>query len=276
MNTLEWVPLAAGISVIAQADGRFSVYRASGFDPIQPYTQPHLAGQGAQESTRALLTGALMAGLRRPESKPAPPPSLPRVVYRLCGRYQTTHATPPAFQRVAVRFRAAGREDLATFAEGKVREETGHDRLVLMDLQALGLPARDLVAAVRPPTAVALVEHLARLEAEEHPIGVLGYAFALERAALSVDQAEIDATQAVCPLGVDATRGMRVHSSVGADREHVRSMVNFVATLAAIERAEIARAVYSTACIMAGDINPTDEAILEELRRVGGIRLSGQ
>lgn len=274
MDTVEWLPLAAGISVIARADGRFSVYRAGGFDPIQPYAQPRLAGRGARDGTRALLTGALMAGLRRAETAPPPPPSLPRVVYRLCGRYQTTHATPPAFQRVAARFRAAGRDDLASFAETKAREETGHDRLVLMDLQALGLPTKALVEAVRPPTAVALVAHLAELEAADHPIGVFGYAYALERAALSVDQAQIDATQAVCPPGVDATRGMRVHSSVGADRDHVRAMVNFVATLAAAERAEIARAVYSTACIMAGDVNPADDAILEDLQQAGGIPLS--
>lgn len=264
---LEWLPLDTGLSVVARADGRFSLHRAGPFDAT--YAQPQLKPDSTPDATRALLTGALAAGLARPEAPPAPPVSLPRLIYRLCGRYQTTHATPPAFQRLAVRFRAQGRHDLADFAETKVREETGHDTLVLLDLGALGLPAQALVEAIRPPTALALVEHLHALEAAAHPVGVLGYAYALERAALLVDQAQIDAAQAVCPPGVDATRGMRIHSAVGADREHVRAMVGFVATLAAEERAEIARAVYLTGRIMADDTPPTETAIIQQLRQAG-------
>lgn len=270
MDTLEWLPLDGGVSVIAQANGRFRLHRAPAFPPGDPFVQPRLADRGTPAATRALLSGALAAGLSRPPRSAEPPPlTLPRVVYRLCGRYRTTHATPPAFRRMATLFRTRGRADLADFAERKAREETGHDRLVLMDLEALGLPAQRLVEALRPATGVALVEHLRRLEQAPHPVGILGYAYALERAALFTGQADIDATQALCPPGVDATRGMRVHSAVGADVDHVRELVAFVAPLSAAERAAIAQAVYRTARIMAGDATPTDAVIIEQLRQAG-------
>jgi hypothetical protein len=194
------------------------------------------------------------------------------VIHRLCGRYQTTHATPLVFKEVAERLRARGHTPLADFIAQKAREETGHDRLVIKDLTALGLPAERLVAAIRPPTGLALVAQLRQLADGPHPVGVLGYAYAPERAALFVDQAQIDATQAVCPPGVDATRGMRTHSAVGADAAHVMELAEFAATLPAVDRAAVARATYRTAQIMARDHPgepPSDAAIVERLQGLG-------
>jgi hypothetical protein len=117
-----------------------------------------------------------------------------------------------------------------------------------------------------------LVEHLRELAEEPHPVGILGYGYALERAALFVRQEHIDATQAVCPPGVDATRGMRVHSSVGSDAAHVLEMVRFVATLPGADRAAIARAVYRTARILSQESRDgplADGDILGLLHRAG-------
>lgn len=273
LNTTEWAALGPGISVIVQPGGRFSVYKARALESGSAFAQDHLGDPGNPEATRALLSGALAAGLGRPDpNRPAPAISLPRVIYRLCGRYQTTHATPIIFRDVAEQLRARGQLPLADFIAQKVREETGHDRLVIKDLTALGLPAERLVEAIRPPTGLALVAQLRQLADEAHPVGILGYAYALERAALFVDQAQIDATQAVCPPGVDATRGMRTHSAVGSDAAHVMELAEFVATLPAMDRAAIARATYRTAQIMAHPYPgepPSDAAIVERLRGLG-------
>lgn len=271
LNTTEWAALAPGISVIVQPGGRFSLYKARVLEFGSAFAQDQLADSSTPEATRVLLSGALAAGLGRP-NRPAPAISLPRVIYRLCGRYQTTHATPIIFREVAAQLRARGQLPLADFIAQKAREETGHDRLVIKDLAALGLPAERLVAAIRPPTGLALVAQLRQLADEAHPVGILGYAYALERAALFVDQAQIDATQAVCPPGVDATRGMRTHSAVGSDAAHVMELAEFVATLPAMDRAAIARATYRTAQIMAHPYPgepPRDTVIIERLQSLG-------
>jgi hypothetical protein len=269
----EWVTLAPGISVIIRTEGRFSVYKARDFAFSPAFAQNQLASSGTPETTRALLSGALVAGLGRPDPRhTVPPMSLPQVIHRLCGRYQTTHATPLVFQEVAERLRAQNRWPLADFIARKACEETGHDRLVIKDLTALGLPAERLVESIRPPTALALVTHLQELADGSHPVGVLGYAYALERAALFVGQAQIDATQAVCPQGVDATRGMRTHSAVGSDRAHVMALVEFIAALPAAERAIIAQAAYHTARHTSRKYPgepPSDAAIVERLQGLG-------
>lgn len=272
-NSSEWAALAPGVSVIVQPNGRFSLYRERAFAASPAFAQDQLADPGSPSATRALLSGALAAGLGRPDpNRAVPAVSLPQVIYRLCGRYQTTHATPLVFHEVAERLRAQGQLPLADFIARKVREETGHDRLVIKDLTALGLPAQRLVGAIRSPTGLALVAQLRQLADQPNPVGILGYAYALERAALWVDQAQIDATQAVCPPGVDATRGMRTHSAVGADAAHVIELAEFIAILSPEDRAAIARATYRTAQIMARPYPgepPSDAAIVEKLQSLG-------
>jgi hypothetical protein len=273
-STLEWAVLAPGISLILHPGGRFSVHKIQPFDIHSPFARTHLSTQGSLETARALLAGAFFAGgaAHGQEPRPASRPTLPQVIYRLCATYRTTHATPGVLWRAALAFKTQGRAELAAFVEQKICEETGHDRLALKDLESLGLPGRRLAEAIEPPAALAMVEYFNRLADEPNPVGALGYAYALERSALFTRQEHIDATQAVCPPGVDATRCMRVHSAVGADPAHVAELVEFIAGLAAGERAAIARAVYETAGIMfRHDHNemPSDEEIIGLLSRTG-------
>jgi hypothetical protein len=273
-STLEWAVLAPGISLILHPGGRFSLYRIQPLDLHSPFAQTHLSDAGSPATTRALLAGAFFAGGTSHGQGPRPssPLTLPQVIYRLCATYRTTHATPGVLWRAALAFKAQGRTELAAFVEQKICEETGHDRLALKDLEALGLPARHLAEAIESPAALAMVEYFNRLADAPDPVGTLGYSYALERTALLTRQEHIDATQAVCPPGVDATRCMRVHSAVGADPAHVAELEEFIAGLAAGERAVIAGAVYETARIIFRDNPdepPSDEAIIARLQQAG-------
>jgi hypothetical protein len=48
------------------------------------------------------------------------------------------------------RFAASGRESLAQWAAQKAREEAGHDRLALLDIQSMGYDAEAVVQALVP------------------------------------------------------------------------------------------------------------------------------
>ena len=63
------------------------------------------------------------------------------------------------------------------------------------------------------------------LQAED-PIRCVGYAYTLERLAMSVDEAALRAVERMLPPGVQATLCMRVHSAVGSDAIHVAETVN--------------------------------------------------
>jgi hypothetical protein len=98
-------------------------------------------------------------------------------------------------------------------------------------------------------------------------MGTVGYSYALERNALFVGKRYIEAVQALCPPGVDATRCLRVHSGTGADTSHVTEMVEFIARLPAEDRLTVVRVVYETMKIIAAPA-PEDRLTDEELERL--------
>lgn len=272
-NQLEWAVLAPGVGVIIHPNGRFGIQRPSFLQNGLPFTESRLATTATPTSTRALLSGAMLAGFGgTPHQRFTAAPTLPGVIHDLCAVYHTTHATPTMFRRAVATFTRQGRTAHAAFAAEKLREETGHDQLALKDLEALGLPARQLVEIIRPTTALALVEHIDHISQREDPVGGLGYQYVLERLALRVDQAHIDAVQAVCP--VHATRCLRVHSAVGADADHVEELVAFVAGLPVTERDDIARETYRTAAIVARgwrEPPPSEAAIIGWIQQAGAV-----
>jgi hypothetical protein len=96
------------------------------------------------DRTRQLLAAALAAGVARHQPGGAGPsgkPSLPRYIYALASNYHMTHATPFTMRHVGARLRNRGDEALARYFKEVADEETGHDRLVLEDLEALGIRA---------------------------------------------------------------------------------------------------------------------------------------
>ncbi len=232
---------------------------------MPPFVE-HLGEPGDSRRTRQLFAGVLASALREarstaPATAPADP-SLQRHIHGLAASYQTTQATPPTMRRVAERFRAAARMELADYCEEVAREESGHDELALRDLATLGIDAQAFVEQVRPTSALALVDYFHEVAAGDEPVGVLGYAYALERMALFQTRERIAAIEALIPAGITATRCLRVHSTAGDEVRHVDDALAFIAQLSAAERLSIVRALYRTAKLMNGpSAYPGDAAV---------------
>lgn len=225
-------------------------------DPLSPHDvfAAPMRGPGSLATTEQLLEGAIGAGLRaaRLAAGGAQPPPLTRErwVWRLCGLYHMTTRTPDLLAEAEVKFRAAGRPLLAGWASDRRREETGHDRLALRDLTALGYDAEALVARVHPPGAARMVGWFADAVQSHHmPLGAVAYAHTVERLALRFGRAYLDRVRSVLPPGVDATRCLRIHSAVGSDVSHVRDNVAVIARLPADERIACALACRRIACL---------------------------
>lgn len=202
-----------------------------------------LPGAG-RERTRHLLDGAVRAGFAFARPEAVPPLSATRWVWRLAGLYHLTHSTPRLLRLAAARFAGQGRPALADWAEQRAREESHHDRLALRDLADLGHDGERVVRALRPALALRLVDYFERSVRASDPVGCVGYAYAVERLAMTVREADIRAVEALLPAR--ATRCLRVHSAAGSDADHVEDTVCVVAGLAADERARIAVAAYET------------------------------
>jgi pyrroloquinoline quinone (PQQ) biosynthesis protein C len=151
--------------------------------------------------------------------------------------------------KAAQSFASSGRRSLAQWAAQKACEEGGHDRLALLDIQSMGYEAKAVVEALVPPAAVALVDYFTRSVQAPDPIACVGYCYTMERLALGIGEEHIQAVEALLPPGIQATRCLRVHSSVGSDVEHVEETIEMVAGLAPEERTRVVSACYETALL---------------------------
>ena len=131
-----------------------------------------------------------------------------------------------------------------------MEEETGHDRLALLDIKSLGYDAEGVVEKLQPPAAIALMDYFTRSVRDENPIDSVGYTYTMERLSLGVGLDYIQKVEALLPSKVNATRCLRVHSAVGADAGHVDENISIIANLSASERTRIARACYETALML--------------------------
>ena len=91
------------------------------------------------------------------------------------------------------------------------------------------------------------MDYFARSIRDENPIDCVGYSYTMERLALGVDEKYIQKVKALLPAGINATRCLCTHSSVGADAEHVEETVEMIAGLTSQVRVRIVRACYETA-----------------------------
>jgi pyrroloquinoline quinone (PQQ) biosynthesis protein C len=249
---IEWTQLTAEMVVIATG-ARAWLRRLAASDSEDPFAQP-MRCAGSLATTRNLLDGAIGAAQQIAQEAVSQTSARPQLtearwVWRLAGYYHTTHATPRLMAEAAARFAAAGRQALADYAMEKVRDEGGHDELALADLRALGYCAETVVAELVPPTAAALVDYFARRVRAENPVGCVGYAYALERLAVTNGRDYIRQVEAALPAGVRATRCLRVHSAASADAKHVEDALEVTVALPAEDRRLVARACYETALI---------------------------
>ncbi len=243
----EWVVVTENIAVISDETDEFWFLNLSNFGDTLPFSTT-ITGNGSHGSTAGLLNGAIALGLGGDTGVLKDcATSLPQYVLDLVGSYHNSSRTVGNFLKAAKRFRALERLDVASYLERHAREENGHERLALRDLRALNLPAERIVENLVPEVVRALCELFDSLSSSDYPIGCIGYSYFFESSAATRQKADVDALQGMCPEGVDATRFMRAHSSMGSEVDHVRDMIDFIARLPALDRIEIVKAAYATA-----------------------------
>jgi hypothetical protein len=252
----EWVNVTDDISIISRESGEVWFHSQSATKGgLDPFATP-MAGAGAAGSTVGLLDGAISLAFSRIEQRLAHPDlTIPGYIVALVGAYHTSVDTPRNLRRAAERFNKLGRPEVAAYLEERAREETGHDRLALKDLRALGLPAERLVANFFPEGIRPLCKRFDDLCAEDYPIGCIGYSYCLERIAALKEKTDIEKVQALCPGGIDATRFLRSHSSLGSEATHVDETIKFVASLPPKDRISVVQETYQSALIMAEGYN---------------------
>jgi len=271
----EWVNVKGDISIIARESGEVWFHTPSGTKKdVDPFATP-MTGVGAAGSTVLLLDGAINLGFTGIEKHLArPEPTLVGYAVALVGAYHTSVDTPRNLRRAARRFEELGRPEVAAYLEERAREETGHDRLALKDLRALGLPAERLVANYVPHGIRPLCKRFYDLCVQDYPIGCIGYSYCLERIAALKQKTDVEKVQAICPDGIDATRFLRSHSSLGSEVTHVEETIEFVASLPANDRIRVVQETYKSALIMAQGYNhellKSKAQLLEELEQAAG------
>ena len=271
----EWVKVTGDFSIIARESGEVFFHAPGGTkENVDPFATP-MTGAGSAGSTVGLLDGAINLGFAGIEKRLArPDPTIAGYIVALAGAYHTSVDTPRNLRRAASRFKALGRPEVAAYLEERAREETGHDRLALKDLCALGVPGERLVANFIPEGIKPLCKRFDDLCAEDYPIGCIGYSYCLERIAALKQETDIEKVQAMCPPGVDATRFLRSHSSLGSEAAHVEETIQFVASLPANDRIRVVQETYESALIMAEGYNhellKCEAEMLEEIRQAIG------
>jgi len=271
----EWVNVTGNMSIIARESGEVWFHTLSGTkEQANPFATP-MTGAGAAGSTIGLLDGAINLGFARIEQRLARPDfTLAGYIVALVGAYHTSVDTPRNLLRAAKRFEELGRPEVAAYLEERAREETGHDRLALKDLRALGVPAERLVANFIPQGIKPLCKRFDDLCVQDYPIGCIGYSYCLERIAALKQKSDVEKVRTLCPDGVDATRFLRSHSALGSEVSHVEETIAFVASLPANDRIAVVQETYQSALIMAEGYNhellKSEAELLEELQQVLG------
>ncbi|MDZ8185045.1 MAG: hypothetical protein RMX96_09340 [Nostoc sp. ChiSLP02] len=198
--------------------------------------------------TQKLLDRAIVSAWHTVKIDRTPPALTPiRWVWRLAGLYHLCHSTPELMEEAAQGFALADRESLAQWAVKKAREEAGHDRLALLDIQSMGYKAQAVVEVLVPPVAKALVDHFTRTVQDSDPIDCVGYSYTAERLAICRGLEYIQRIELL--VGKNATRCLRVHSAVGTDVEHVQEAVEMIAELTPKEQIRVAKACHKAALL---------------------------
>lgn len=244
---LEWAQIAPGKVVVANSE-RAWLYQPQSTE--DRFAHP-MEGAGSFATTKKLLDTAIAAAKVAVKSDSRPPAlTSTRWVWRLAGAYHLTSPVPKLLKDAAIGFAANNRSHLESWALEKVEEETGHDRLALLDIQSLGYDAEAVVAELTPPAAIALMDYFARSVQDDDPIDGVGYTYTMERLSMGIEEDYIEKVESLIPPKINATRCLRVHSAIGADAGHVDENVELIAELSSNERTRIARACYETALML--------------------------
>jgi pyrroloquinoline quinone (PQQ) biosynthesis protein C len=256
----EWVRVAGETAIIAHESGEvwFNALDHREAEKAAAFAEP-MTGRGTSVSTTGLLDGAISLAFEQTDKRfeqtdcqpAAQGPTLLRYIYALVGAYHTAKDTPRNLLWAAEHFEEIGRPEVTAYLEMRAREETGHERLALKDLRALGLPAERIVANLVPVGIKPLCDLFERFCFKDYPIECIGFSYCSERIAALKPKAEVDAIQSLFPEGVDAARFLRSHSSLGSEVSHVEETIEFVVGLPAEDRISVVQATYETALLMA-------------------------
>lgn len=264
---VEWIRLASN-KIILATEERVWVYR-SNFQDSKDFLARPSKNSSSVATTKNILDTAIVLGKRAADSSQKPHALTPATwIWSLASQYHLTHSTPQLMKEASRRFSVRGRELLAEWAAQKAIEETGHDRLALLDIQSLGYEAEAVVETFVSPSTTALLDYFISSVQTSDPIGCVGYSYTLERVALIISEKHIQAVKARMPLGTNATRCLRVHSSIGSDTEHVEEIIELVAELTLEERTQVALACYETAKIYFSSYEndyPSEEELQQKL-----------
>jgi hypothetical protein len=245
--TAQWVQLGGGETLVASRKGAWLQSPQAAALELWGSMPPSHAG--TIETTRHLLDGAIAAAQRGEAPAQDWPPTARRWALALVDQWYTAHHSVALLPVALERYRSMHRPELVRFARRKLQEETGHDRLPLADLQALGYDAEATVQRVPPGRVARDLVRLARACVEgPRPVGFFGYIYALERRVIQIDSEALRALDGALPTGVQAASGVRAHAAE-FDRQHVEELVDFIAGLAAGDRTEIALSCHRTAAI---------------------------
>jgi hypothetical protein len=266
------IPLSAQTLLVAVPDGRCWLMGV-GSSEVIPLPVSVVAGERSTLPA-SVVEGAICAGFGPPEEAPTTGPyTLLRYIRWLAGNYVFAGQTPGLFRRGAERFGASGRTDLAELALQKAAEESGHADLAYRDLEALGLPAPEVIRLAQPPSATAFADRFRAYVESDTPIALFGFSYCLERMAVERDRAFIRRAEAICPPGIRALRFLKVHSNIGSDSGHVHEQLSIFESLTGAELTSVAGAAYETAQMLARqplmDQALSDEEIGRRLRVAG-------
>jgi hypothetical protein len=281
----EWVRVAGETAIIARESGEVWFEAPEDRDAEAARYVERMTGVGTLVSSTGLLDGAISLAFEQTDMgteqtdnrSAAQSPNLLRYIYALAGAYHTAKDTPRNLLRAAEYFKKIGRPEVTGYLEMRAREEAGHERLALKDLHALGLPAERIVAHLVPVGIKPLCDLFNRFCFKDYPIECIGFSYCSERIAALKPKAEIDAVQSLFPEGVDATRFLRSHSSLGSEVSHVEETMEFVTSLPAEDRITVVQATYETALLMASgrrlESSRSEVEIRAELEKAAGAPL---
>ncbi len=245
--SVQWAHLGEAGVLVASSDGawiqqsKLATFGTLGFIASMP--DGHAA---TVQTTRHLLDGAITAAERGAPTIEEPPLTALRWAWNLVSQWHCAHYSVALLPDLIERFEHEGRPDLEQFAQRKLAEELGHDQFAIDDLTALGYDGERAVQHIRPaPTVTAGLEYARRSVHGDAPSEFLGYAYALERRVLNLDQDWLARLDAVLPPEVDAATGVRAHANE-LDIGHVNEAISFFTGLPAADRVAIAVGCYRT------------------------------
>ncbi|MEC4811683.1 MAG: hypothetical protein SAK29_00100 [Scytonema sp. PMC 1069.18] len=223
---------------------------------------PKMIDANSIAKTQKMLDRAIVLAWRDVKTSRRPPAlTRTRWVWRLAGAYHSSRHTTRLMEEARDRFAASGRKNLAQWAAQKAREEAGHDRLALLDIQSMGYDAEAVVQVLVPSAATAFVEYLTQTVQALDSISCIGVVYVGERLGTFAGEKYIQSVKALLPPSTYATRWLSIHSCVGDEVKHVEETVKVVAKLTSQERICVARACYETALLR---FNPPKQGYISD------------